>query len=166
MGMELNNFNELASVFSSLTPSEIEKILSMILEELGETLLNYVIDEIYDQDLIDTGLMVNSFSRNEDGNVWEWDTDRNVITIEVGSNVPYAKWLNDGYTMNKGHFVPGVWRNGVFTYDPSAKSGFYAKPRSFIGRHYFDFAVDHMKETMSDIITRRLKKELRRRLGL
>lgn len=96
----------------------MNQILQNITEAVGETLLNLVIDEIDKQELIDTGLMWNSFTRGEDGNVWEWDIDRNSISIEVGSNLPYTRHLNDGYTIQKAHFVPGYWAtNGMFVYD-------------------------------------------------
>ncbi|MNJ01745.1 hypothetical protein D3C73_1614790 [compost metagenome] len=49
-------------------------------------------------------------------------------------------------------------------YDPSAKTGFMAKPRSFIGRHYFDIAVEHLEGGMNQLIMRRLEVELERML--
>lgn len=163
--MTVHDFDGLARRFRQLANDGIERILRNIAEAAGEALLNMIIDEINKQGLIDTGVLQGSFSRGEDGNTWEWDVDRNALVLEVGSNLPYAKYLNDGYTIEKAHFVPGVWRNGRFEYDPSAKTGFLAKPRSFIGRRYLDIATDNFKGGMNEFIVRRLERELERMLG-
>ncbi len=164
--MNMHDFDGLAKKFKKLSDEGVSQILKNIAEAVGEKLLNLVIDEIDKQDLIDTGLMWNSFTRGEENNIWEWDIDRNSITIEVGSNLLYARHLNDGYTIHKAHFVPGYWAtNGTFVYDPSAKTGFMARPRSFIGRHYFDIAVQQLEGGMNALIMKRLEKELGRMLS-
>ncbi|MEK4237499.1 HK97 gp10 family phage protein [Paenibacillus sp. FSL H7-0714] len=164
--MSVHDFDGLAKKFKKLSDEGVSQILKNIAEAVGETLLNLVIDEIDKQDLIDTGLMWNSFTRGEDNNIWEWDIDRNSITIEVGSNLPYARHLNDGYTIRKAHYVPGFWKaNGQFVYDPAAKTGFMAKPRVFIGRQYFDIAVKELEGGMNALIMKRLEKELGRMLS-
>ncbi|MCM3699196.1 HK97 gp10 family phage protein [Paenibacillus macerans] len=164
--MTVHDFDGLARRFRQLADDGIERILRNIAEAAGEALLNLIIDEIDKQNLIDTGALWQSFSRGEDGNVWEWDVDRNALVLEVGSNLPYAKYLNDGYTIEKAHFIPGYWnRGGSFVYDPSAKTGFLAKPRSFIGRRYLDIATDNFKGGMNEFIMLRLERELERMLG-
>lgn len=171
--MNVHDFDGLARKFRQLDNDGMNRILRNIAESVGETLLNHIIDEIDRQDLIDTGAMWNSFTRGGEGNVWEWDVDRNTITLEVGSNLggdrndpekwPYPRLLNEGYTIHKAHFVPGYWNSGgSFVYDPSAKGGFMAKPRTFIGRHYFDIAVKELEGGMNQLIMRRLEIELGR----
>lgn len=161
----IHDFDGLAKKFKRLSDEGINQILQNIAEAVGEALLNHVIDEIDKQGLIDTGLMWNSFTRGANDNVWEWDTDRNAITIEVGSSLPYARYVNDGYSIRKAHYVPGFWRsNGQFVYDPNAQTGFMARPRSFIGRHYFDIAVRELEGGMNALIIKRLEKELGRML--
>ncbi|ASA21961.1 HK97 gp10 family phage protein [Paenibacillus donghaensis] len=174
--MIIHDFDGLAKKFKRLSDEGVNQILRNIAEAVGETLLNLVIDEIGKQDLIDTGLMWNSFTRGESGNVWEWDVDRNAISLEVGSSLGtsssdpgkagYPRMINDGYTIHKAHFVPGYWAtNGTFVHDPSAKTGFMARPRTFIGRHYFDIAVKELEGGMNALITKRLEKELGRMLS-
>lgn len=164
--MNVHDFDGLARRFRALADDGIEQVLRNIAEAAGETLLNLIVDEIDKQGLIDTGALWQSFSRGEDGNVWEWDIDRNALTLEVGSNLPYAYYLNDGYTIEKEYFVPGYWNGGgSFVYDTGAKGGFMAKPRSFIGRHYFDIAVAEFEEGMNEFIIRRLERELERMLS-
>lgn len=47
----------------------------------------------------------------------------NDSTVMVGTNVEYAKWVNDGHRQ-KQRFVPGRWRdNGTFEYLPRSVAG-------------------------------------------
>jgi hypothetical protein len=142
---------------------DLPEILKRIVYMLGEDLLNHVVEEIRRQDLIDTGAMWQSFTQGGDGNVWEFDGDRNTLTLEVGSNLTYVEYLNDGYTITKGYFVPGYWRaEGGFVYDPDVKSGFWVRPRSFIGRRYFDISLENFKGGMQALIENLLQAELER----
>lgn len=174
--MSIRDFDGLARKFEQLSKGTVETIIRNIVEVVGETLLNAVTDEIDRQGLIDTGTMWNSFTRGGQDNVWEWDVDRNAITLEVGSNLGtddkdpdkwgYPRLLNDGYEIKKAHFVPGYWNSrGSFVHDRGAKTGFMAKPRKFIGRQYFDIAVQHVEGGMNALIMKRLEKEMGRLLG-
>ncbi|MFI8714440.1 HK97 gp10 family phage protein [Brevibacillus brevis] len=143
--------------------SELPDIMQRIYYQLGEELLNHVIDELDSQDLIDTGTLWNSFTQGDQNNVWQFDGDRNTLSLEVGSNLTYAQHLNDGYTIDKTYFVPGYWNGvGKFIYDPSAKGGFMVKPRSFIGRKYFDIALEDFQGGMKALLERMLQTELER----
>jgi hypothetical protein len=171
--MIVNDFDGVSKRFKEIADRGMKQILTNIAEALGESLLNVIIDEVYNQELIDSGTMWNSFSRGDKNNVWEWDIDRNAVTLEVGSNLgtadteawSYPRLVNEGYTIHKAHFVPGYWNSGgSFVYDRNAKGGFIAKPRTFIGRHYFDIAIDEFKGGMNELILERLEKELERML--
>ncbi|MGK5512203.1 HK97 gp10 family phage protein [Brevibacillus formosus] len=141
----------------------VPEIMQRIVYHLGEELLNHVIDELGSQDLIDTGTLWNSFSQGDRNNIWEFDRDRDSLTLEVGSNLTYAQHLNDGYTIDKSYFVPGYWNSvGKFIYDPSAKGGFMVKPRSFIGRKYFDIALKDFQGGMKALLEKLLQAELER----
>ncbi|KMZ42513.1 MULTISPECIES: HK97 gp10 family phage protein [Bacillales] len=142
---------------------ELPDIMQRIYYQLGEELLNHVIDELDNQDLIDTGTLWNSFTQGDQNNVWQFDGDRNTLSLEVGSNLTYAEYLNEGYTIDKSYFVPGYWNGvGKFIYDPSAKGGFMVKPRSFIGRKYFDIALRDFQGGMKALLERMLQTELER----
>lgn len=142
---------------------DLPELLQRIVYVLGEELLNHVVEEIRRQDIIDTGALWQSFTQGGESNVWEFDGDRNTLTLEVGSNLTYAEYMNDGYTIEKGYFVPGYWKaEGGFVYDPSAKTGFWARPRSFIGRKYFDIALENFRGGMQALIEKLLQAELER----
>ncbi|MED1802250.1 HK97 gp10 family phage protein [Brevibacillus porteri] len=159
--MDFKQFEERMGQFNR----ELPDIMQRIYYQLGEELLNHVIDELDSQDLIDTGTLWNSFTQGDQNNVWQFDGDRNTLSLEVGSNLTYAEYLNEGYTIDKSYFVPGYWNGvGKFIYDPSAKGGFMVKPRSFIGRKYFDIALRDFQGGMKALLERMLQTELERML--
>ncbi|ATF11620.1 terminase [Brevibacillus brevis X23] len=159
--MDFKQFEERMGQFNR----ELPDIMQRIYYQLGEELLNHVIDELDSQDLIDTGTLWNSFTQGDQNNVWQFDGDRNTLSLEVGSNLTYAEYLNEGYTIDKSYFVPGYWNGvGKFIYDPSAKGGFMVKPRSFIGRKYFDIALRDFQGGMKALLERMLQTELERKL--
>ncbi|MCY7484329.1 HK97 gp10 family phage protein [Paenibacillus alvei] len=160
--MSVHDFDGLSGKFKRFGEEGMNRILRNIAESVAETLLNNISDEITRQDLINSGVMRNSFSRGDENGLWEWDVDRNAIVLELGSNLPYARYLNEGYTIHKPYFVPGKWKNGKFEYDPDENDGFMAKPRTFIGRHYFDIAVKKLEGGINELILERLEIELRR----
>ena len=173
--MNVHDFEGLAKKLKGLNDEIVTRVLRNIVEGLGESLLNEITDEIGEQDIVDTGTMWNSFERGDKDNMWEWDIDRNSITLEVGSGIGkgnndpnnwnYPRLVNEGYTIHKAHFVPGVWENGRFEYDSKSDKGFMARPRSFIGRHYFDIALRNFEGEMNELILEKLEKELERMLS-
>lgn len=157
--MDFREFQKRMEKLHRSAPQALERIMY----QLGEELLNHVIEELSRQDLIDTGTLWNSFSQGDQNNIWEFDGDRDTLTLEVGSNLTYAEYLNDGYTIKKPYFVPGYWNGvGKFVYDPSAKGGFMVRPRSFIGRKYFDIALQNFQGGMQKLLEKLLQAELER----
>ncbi|MED1954912.1 HK97 gp10 family phage protein [Brevibacillus centrosporus] len=164
--MDFREFHEKMKKLNKSVPDALERIVY----QLGEALLNTITDEIIKQNLIDTGAagLLGSFSQGDPNNVWEFDSDRNTITLEVGSNLSYAPLVNDGYEIKKAHFVPGyvsrTEEGPRFRYDPDAKSGVMMKPRVFIGRQYFDIALQDFQGGMKRMIEELLDKELERKV--
>lgn len=150
--MNVHDFDGLAKKFKQLSEEGMNRILRNIAESVGEELLIAIQEEIDQQGLIDTGTMWNSFTRGDEENVWEWDVDRNTITLEVGSNLGtdpsdpdkwgYPRLINEGYTIRTKEVL--------------------ATPRKFIGRYYFDIAVANLEGGMNALIEKRLEVELRK----
>lgn len=101
----------------------------------------------------------------------------NTLSLEVGSNLSYAEHVNEGYTISKGYFVPGYWdgeskiqivhdrekhKKSRFIYDHSANTGMWVRPRSFIGRKYFDIALEGFQRGMQGLIEKLLQEEFER----
>ena len=108
----------------------------------------------------DTRQLLASFEKGEQGNVWELsDGD---LTLEVGTNVDYASYVNDGHWTNpKGvqyRFVPGYWLDdGRFIYDPSAEGGMVLKQHWVEGKHYWESALRILDKMMPDLLDAKLQ---------
>lgn len=114
--------------------------LSLFLEGIGLEFLRIIEDEIIRLKVMDTRLLLNSFHKGGDENVWRLSDSG--LTLEVGTNVEYASYVNDGHwTCKKGEkmrFVPGYWSGNRFIYDSSAKSGMMLKQNWVKGAHYWE----------------------------
>ena len=76
--------------------------LNEYVDAMGYTFLGEVRTEILRQQLVDTRLLVNSFQRGVEGNIWERSNTR----IETGSAISYAAFVNDGHwTRGNASFV-------------------------------------------------------------
>lgn len=67
--------------------------LNEYVDGMGYTFLGEVRTEILRQQLVDTRLLINSFQKGVEGNIWERDNTR----IETGSAVSYAEFVNSGH---------------------------------------------------------------------
>lgn len=95
---------------------EFKKELVNFMEGLGYEFLRIVQDEIIRKQTVDTRLLLNSFSKGEQDNVFV--LNEGSMTIEVGTNVKYAEYADKGHWLNpKGvntRFVPGYWQGEHF----------------------------------------------------
>lgn len=126
---------------------EFEKELSRFLDAMAVDFLANVQDAIIRAGSVDTRLLVNSFQKSGEGNVFI--AQEGGLQIEVGTNVEYASFVNDGHWLNpKGvnmRWVPGEWRGDRFVYEPGAKTGMLLKQKWIEGSHYFDDAIRLME---------------------
>lgn len=157
------DFGELKSFFNRMDKAAKGGFLDQLalyLEGVGFEFLRIMEDTIIDLEVVDTRLLLNSFHRGEEGNVWEFSGDG--LTLEVGTNVEYAAYVNNGHwTCKQGQekrFVPGYWQGDKFIYDPSAKSGMVLKAKYVQGRHFYEKAM----ETLDKIYPPMAEKMLQR----
>lgn len=126
-----------------------EKELSRFLDAMAVDFLANVQDAIIRAGSVDTRLLANSFQKSGEGNFFI--VQEGGLQIEVGTNVEYASFVNDGHWLNpKGvnmRWVPGHWtgspgdKDARFIYEPGAKTGMLLKQDWIEGSHYFDDAV-------------------------
>lgn len=140
---DMSEFKEFFGQMERAAKGELRKDIELWLEGVGFDFLKLVQDEIVRRQVLDSRLLLASFEKGNDGNVWEL-TDGG-LTLEVGTNVDYAKYVEDGHWTNtKGverRFVPGYWEGDRFIYDPAAKGGMMLKQHWVKGKHYFDSAL-------------------------
>ena len=129
---------------------DFKRELSLLLEDIGLNLLSIIENEIVRHKSVDTRKLLDSFKKGGDGNVWEM-TDGG-LTLEVGTNVKYARLVNDGHFANppgvEMRFIPGSWVGDRFVYQPGAKTGMVLKQQWVEGKHYLESAVNILEKMM------------------
>lgn len=151
------DFSEYKDFFAKMKQAaggDFKKQMALFLEGMGFEFLRIVEDEIIRREVVDTRLLLISFHKGESNNVWE--LNEGDLTLEVGTNVKYAAYVNDGHWTNpKGvstRFVPRVWNGNKFIYQPGAKTGMLLKQKWVEGRHYWDSAIRIMEKMIPDLI--------------
>ena len=139
-----------------------EKELSRFLDAIAVEFLSYVQDFIIQAGSVDTRLLLNSFQKSGEGNVFI--AQEGGLQIEVGTNVEYASFVNDGHWLNpKGvdmRWVPGEWQGERFIYQPGAKTGMLLKQKWIEGSHYFDDAIRLMERMAPQFMERKMEQWL------
>lgn len=140
---DMSEFREFFGRMERAAKGDFRKEFELYLEAVGFDFLRVVQDEIVRRKVLDSRQLLASFEKGSDGNVWEI-TDGG-LTLEVGTNLEYAGYVEDGHWTNtKGverRFVPGYWEGDCFIYDPAAKGGMMLKQHWVEGKHYFDSAL-------------------------
>ena len=141
---------------------EFEKELSRFLDAIAVEFLSYVQDFIIQAGSVDTRLLLNSFQKSGEGNVFF--AQEGGLQIEVGTNVEYASFVNDGHWLNpRGvdmRWVPGEWQGERFIYQPGAKTGMLLKQKWIEGSHYFDDAIRLMERMAPQFMERKMQQWL------
>ena len=92
--------------------ADLKPYAGKVLEEAGEEFLNIVQSYIESLGNVDTGKPLASFTKGASGNIWELNLGG--LTLTIGTNVEYAKWVNDGHRQKPGRFVPGIGKEIIF----------------------------------------------------
>lgn len=141
---DMSEYKEFFRRMKRAAKGDFRAELELYLEAVGNEFLRIVQDEIKRRKVMDSRLLLASFEKGGEGNVWELTTSGGLV-LEVGTNLDYAAYVNDGHWTNpKGvaiRWVPGYWEGDRFIYDPEAKTGMALKQHWVEGKHYFDGAL-------------------------
>lgn len=144
---------EMKDFFSKLNAAgngDFEKALYLFMEGLGLEFLRIVQDEIIRKKVMDTRLLLSSFHMADSSGIWE--ISEGGLTITVGTNIEYAKYVNDGHwTCEKGEkmrFVPGNWEGDRFIYTPGAKTGMMLKQKFVKGKHFWEGGIKILEKML------------------
>lgn len=128
---------------------EFKKALVRFMDSLAVDFLAHVEDTLIRENTVDHRNLLASFKKNGEGGVFI--VREGGLEIEVGTNVKYASYVNDGHWLNpKGvemRWVPGHWTGPIddpdarFIYEKGAKTGMLLKQHWIEGKHFFDDAV-------------------------
>lgn len=164
------NFSEFKNFFERLKSAanvDFKNEISEWLDGLGIEFLRIVEDEIVRRDVTDTRLLLHSFTKGDANNFWEISDGG--LTLEVGTHVDYASYVNDGHWTNpKGvemRFVPGVWNGDKFEYMPGAKTGMILKQKWVEGSRYWNSAMFIWEKMFPELVEAKLQQWLDRYFG-
>lgn len=157
--LDVSDFRRFFSRLKSAASGDFRKELTTFVEGLGYEFLRVLQDEIIRRKVMDTRLLLASFEKGGQDGVWTLsDGD---LTLEVGTNVKYAKWVNDGHKANPdgvaSRFVPGHWQGDRFIYEPGAKEGMVLKQQFIRGKPYWDSALRIIERIYPDLLEAKLQ---------
>lgn len=157
--IDLSQISSFVERLNSAAQGDFKKELSLWMEGIGEDFLRIVTDEIERRKITDTRLLFDSFQRGDGNNVWV--ITEGGLRLEVGTNVEYAAYVNDGHWTCKkgeiGRFVPGTWSGDKFQYDPGAKTGMYLKQQWIDSKPYFNSAIIIMEKMVPELLEAKLE---------
>ncbi|TXR62091.1 HK97 gp10 family phage protein [Bacillus sp. AY18-3] len=116
----------------------LDQNVALWLEASGFQFLEEVQNQIISLAVVDTRLLLNSFTKGDGENLWR--SSDGGLTLDVGTSVSYAKVVNDGHQQVR-RFVPGRWEGHSFEYDPHAPTGMMLTAKFIEGRPYWDNAI-------------------------
>ncbi|NBJ68908.1 MULTISPECIES: HK97 gp10 family phage protein [Clostridia] len=165
MSFEIEGLQEFISAVKEAADGVFADQLGLWLEGMGMQFLDLIQDEIIRTETVDTRRLLNSFSRSDEENMWSISSDR--LSLEVGTNVNYASFANDGHFTvdpNSGkdrRWVPGRWKGDRFEYDPSEReTGMLLKIQWVDGSGYWDNALAIFDKMFEKSLDRLLQKWL------
>ena len=161
--VDVSEFREFFSRIGQAASGDFRHEMELFLEGLGNEFLRVLQDEIVRRKVMDTRQLLASFEKGAQGNIWE--LTEGDLTLEVGTNVEYASYVNDGHWTNpKGierRFVPGHWEkaNGKdrFIYTPGEKTGMVLKMKWVEGKHYWESALRILDKMLPDLLDAKLQ---------
>lgn len=121
-------------------------------KEAGEKFLDLVQANIEAAGNVDTRKLLRSFTRGGNGNIWRFSGGDGAITLTIGTNVEYARYVNYGHRQTPGRFVPGYMVGGRFRYQAGCSTGIVLKAKFVPGSRYFDKAIDEFKELLPEMM--------------
>lgn len=157
--IDMSEFKDFFAKVDRAAKGDFRKEMEQSLEATGNEFLRILQDEIIRRKVIDSRLLLQSFEKGSDGNVWS--IEENGLTLEVGTNLNYASYVNDGHWTNpkgiKKRWVPGYWRGDRFIYDPKAKTGMLLKQHWVEGAHYWESALRILDKMFPTIVDAKLQ---------
>lgn len=156
---ESDNANSFFGKCSTAGNGDFEKALAVFLEGIGMEFLRVIQDEIIRLKAVDTRLLLASFHKGGSDSVWE--LNEGGLILEVGTNVEYAKYVNNGHwTCKKGEamrFVPGYMDGNRFVYDSSAKSGIMLKQKFIKGKRFWEKGISIIEKMLPGLMERKVQ---------
>lgn len=157
--LDTSEFRRFFQRLDQAAAGDFKKEITNFIEGLGYEFLRILQDEIVRRKVMDTRLLLMSFEKGGQDNVWE--INEGDLSLEVGTNVKYAKWVNDGHKTNppgvETRFVPGRWEGHHFVYEPGAKTGMVLKQKWVPGAHYWESGLRILERIYPQLLDAKLQ---------
>lgn len=164
---DMSEFRAFFNQVERAAKGDFRREFELFLETIGTKFLELVENEIIKRKVMSSRLLLHSFQRGDEGNIWRMELGG--LVLEVGTNLDYASYANDGHWTNtKGverRWVPGYWRGDQFIYDPKAKTGMLLKQHWVEGTHYFDAALRDLEDKFPGLADKWLQEWLDKYFG-
>lgn len=159
--VDISGLEELTKNIHS-AKADLNRELALFLDAAGNDMLRVIQDEIIRLEVVDTRLLLKSFTKGSADNLYKLNSGN--LTLEIGTNVEYASYVNDGHWTNpKGvsqRFVPGYWQGDRFIYQSGASTGMLLKQKYVEGKHYMEHSVEIIEKMFPIFIERKLEEWL------
>ncbi|WP_203363184.1 HK97 gp10 family phage protein [Bacillus sp. REN10] len=155
--MKIRGLKQFMKQVEKAADRDLKKEFGIWLEGMGMDFLALIQNEIIRTETVDTRRLLNSFSRGDSESVWSINSGG--LTLEIGTNLKYASYANDGHFQRK-RFVPGYWRGDRFVYDPGANTGMMLREKWVEGSHYWDNALVIFERIFERSLERRMQQWL------
>ncbi len=153
--VDVSGIQDFAKKMRQAAGRDLKQELAQFLDASGFEMLRIIEDEIIRLKVVDTRLLLNSFHKGAQGNVYE--LNEGDLTLKIGTNVEYAKFVNDGHRQTPGRFIPGTWDgNGKFRYQRGASTGIVLKADWVEGRHFLEHSVVIMEKMFPKLLERKM----------
>jgi hypothetical protein len=160
--MDFSQMSAFLDRFERAARGGFKRDAELFLEGLGHEFLRILEDEIIRRNVRDSRLLLNSFHKGDANNVWEMNEGG--LTLEVGTNLEYASYVNDGHWTNtrgvKLRWIPGRWEGDRFIHDPSADTGMALKQHWVEGARYFENALRILEQMYPGLLETKLQQWL------
>lgn len=160
--VNIKGLDEFLKKLKSATSGELHEQYKLWLNAIGNDFIGIVQDQIIGLDVKVDRRLLNSFQLGNEDSVFE--IAKNGLALEVGTNVQYAQWVNDGHWTNpqgkKKRWVPGYWNGKKFVYDKTAKTGMLLKQHFVEGSHYFDISLKIFEKILAASMEKKLQEWL------
>lgn len=157
--LDLSDYHRFFDRLGKAAKGDFKKEINAFLESLGMEFLRVLQDEIIRRKVMDSRLLLASFEKGGEDNVWVLNDGD--LTLEVGTNVKYAKFVNNGHKTNPPgvdiRFVPGHWDGDRFIYEPGASTGMVLKQKWVPGSHYWQSGLKIIERMYPQLLDTKLQ---------
>ncbi|OIS67240.1 phage portal protein [Bacillus subtilis] len=139
--MKIAGLKQLNAALKEAASGGFSRQATRWLEECGQDFLEIVQSELISTQTVNTEKLFRSFERGTKDNLWIAQSGG--LSLEVGTQLDYASFLNDGHWTSKQdvRWVPGRFQGSQFIYDPAASTGMALKRKWISGTGYWDHAL-------------------------